>query len=41
MTNGQKMVVLLHSGKCPVGYKCLANDCVECMKLHTAQQKEK
>ncbi len=36
MTEEQKLIAqLLHDRNCPVGGKCLAQDCVECVKLHT------
>lgn len=25
---------MLHNKECPVGYKCLAMDCTECLKIH-------
>lgn len=30
----QIMVTLLHNRECPVGYRCLAVDCIECMKKY-------
>jgi hypothetical protein len=30
----QLMADLLHNRECPVGYQCLATDCIECLKLH-------
>lgn len=30
----QIMAPLLHSRECPVGYKCQATDCIECLKIH-------
>ena len=35
MTNNKDRVdMLLHSKECPVGYRCKAPDCIECMRLH-------
>ena len=28
------VATLLHGRECPVGYECLATDCVECLKIH-------
>jgi hypothetical protein len=30
----QIAATLLHDKECPVGYKCLATDCMECLKIH-------
>ena len=30
-----KLSTLLHSKKCPVGYRCLATDCIECLEIYT------
>lgn len=30
----QIMGTLLHSRECPVGYRCLAVNCDECVKIH-------
>ena len=30
----QRMGTLLHNRECPVGFQCLAVDCIECMKIH-------
>ena len=41
----QLPATMLHNKECPVGYKCLATDCVECLKIHmekgAADDKEK
>lgn len=31
------MPVLLHERECPVGYRCMALDCVECIQIHMAK----
>lgn len=28
------LAMLLHGKECPVGYKCLAMDCVECLEIY-------
>lgn len=30
----QITATMLHNKECPVGYKCLATDCIECLKIH-------
>lgn len=35
----RRMKTLLHSHECPVGYQCMSNDCEECVKIHTEEQK--
>lgn len=30
----QITATMLHNKECPVGYNCLATDCVECLKIH-------
>lgn len=30
----QAMVALLYYRECPFNYQCLANDCMECVKMH-------
>lgn len=30
----QITATMLHNKECPVGYECLATDCVECLKIH-------
>lgn len=32
--NEQSLVTLLYERECPYDYHCLANDCMECVKLH-------
>lgn len=30
----QLPATMLHKKECPVGFKCLATDCIECLKIH-------
>lgn len=34
----QILADLLHGGECPFGYKCIATDCVECVKKHMEKE---
>ena len=34
----QILADLLHGGECPFGYQCIANDCVECVKIHMEKE---
>ena len=31
---GEGLAMLLHGKECPVGYKCLALDCIECIQIY-------
>ena len=31
---GDGLAMLLHGKECPVGYKCLAPDCMECLEIY-------
>ena len=33
MNNSEMLSSLLHNKECPFGYRCLANDCIECAEL--------
>lgn len=28
---------LMHGQRCPLGYRCLASDCVECLQIYMEQ----
>ena len=30
----ENMMILLHAGECPYGYKCREMDCMECMEIY-------
>ena len=32
--NDQTLVTLLYDRECPFDYQCMANDCIECVKMH-------
>ena len=34
------IATLLYGSECPVGYQCLAADCIECLKLHMEMEEE-
>lgn len=34
------LVGLLYGKDCPVGYKCLANDCMECLNMHADEERK-
>lgn len=34
----EALATLLHGSTCPVGYKCLAADCVECLEIHMEKE---
>lgn len=31
---GEGLAMLLHGKECPVGYKCLDLDCLECLEIY-------
>ena len=33
MCDNEEFSVLLHLKDCPFGYRCLANDCIQCAEL--------
>lgn len=35
--NGDALAMLLHGNECPVGYKCLAMGCIECLQIYMDQ----
>lgn len=34
---GEDLARLLQAGDCPVGYNCLAMDCLECLQIYIDQ----
>lgn len=32
--SGEGLAMLLYGHECPVGYKCLAMDCMECLQIY-------
>ena len=34
---GEGLARLLQTGDCPVGYKCLAMDCLDCLQIYIDQ----
>lgn len=38
---GEGLAMLLHGKECPVGYKCLAPDCIECIQIYMEQEDRK
>ena len=32
------LVTLLYDRECPFDYQCLANDCMECVKMHMEKE---
>lgn len=34
------MAMLLQTGDCPVGYRCLAMDCLKCLQIYMDQEAE-
>ena len=32
--SSEALAMLLHGKECPVGYKCLAMDCIECIQIY-------
>lgn len=41
ISEGEALAGLLHGCSCPVGYKCQAPDCVECLEIHIEIEREK
>ena len=39
MESDNSMEILLHAHDCPVNYRCMTNDCVECVKIHLEQSR--
>ena len=35
------LAMLLHGKECPVGYKCLALDCIECIQIYMDRAERK
>ena len=37
---GEGLAMLLYGKECPVGYKCLAMDCLECLEMYEAMEEK-